>query len=350
MKRAPIAAAIAILLLANASCGPAGREPQPQARDQPQAPPASYFDLSAHPDAWSGGARKVAIDTAKGRFNVWIKRTGNNPRLKLLLLHGGPGATHEYFEAFDSFLPKEGVEYYYYDQLGSGRSDAPNDDDLWTVDRFVAEVDQVRAAIGGTKDNFCLLGHSWGGILAIEYALAHQDQLKCLVVSNMMASIPAYNDYADRVLKPQLDPASLRLVEELEATGKTQDPRYMGILMPQHYEKHFLRRPAAEWPDGVQRAFARINTHIYVLMQGPSELGASGRLEKWDRFADLKRIAVPTLVIAGRHDTMDPQHMAAMAEQLPNGELAMTEGSHMAFYDDQPTYFARLTTFLRKFR
>ena len=341
MSRTLLVAASAGLLLAG--CQP----PPQQAQD---APPASYYDNSSHADAWSGGVRKLAISTPKGTFSVWIKRTGNNPKLKLLLLHGGPGATHEYFEAFDSFLPKEGVEYYNYDQLGSGNSDQPNDDDLWTTDRFVSEVDQVRRAIGGNKGNFCLLGHSWGGILAIEYALAHQDQVKCLVISNMMASIPAYNDYANRVLKPQMDQTALRRIEEIEKSGKTGDPEYLALLMPNYYEQHILRRPAAQWPDGVNRAFSHLNTHLYTLMQGPSEMGASGRLEKWDRFTDLKHIAVPTLVIAGKYDTMDPGYMAAMAKQLPHGELAMTNGGHMAFYDDQPTYFAKLTAFLRKFR
>ena len=344
MSRRLMLAASAALLLAG-GCN----RPQPAA-EAPTGPPASYYDTSAHTDAWSGGARLVEITTPKGKFHVWIKRVGNNPKLKLLLLHGGPGATHEYLEAFDSFLPQEGVEYYYYDQLGSGNSDAPSDDDLWTIPRFVSEVDQVRAAIGGTGDNFCLYGQSWGGMLAIEYALAHQDQLKCLVISNMMASIPAYNAYADKVLKPQMDPQSLKLVGRLEAEHKTDDPRYMGVLIPQFYEKHILRRPAAQWPDGVNRAFAHLNNHLYTLMQGPSELGASGRLEHWDRFADLKKIEVPTLVMSGKYDTMDPAHMAAMAKQLPHGELAATNGGHMALYDDQATYFAKLTAFLRKFR
>jgi proline iminopeptidase len=314
------------------------------------APPASYYDNSGHEDAWSGGARMVPISTPKGNFRVWVKRVGNNPHLKLLLLHGGPGATHEYFEAFDSFLPKEGVEYYYYDQLGSGFSDQPDDDDLWTIPRFVSEVDQVRAAIGGTKDNFCLLGHSWGGILAMEYALAHQDQVKCLIISNMMASIPAYNDYARKVLEPQMDQAALKRILDMEKTGKTEQPDYMGLLMPNWYSQHILRRPADQWPDPVIRGFGHLNRHIYVLMQGPSEMGASGRLERWDRFADLKRITVPTLVISGKYDTMDPAYMARMAREIPNAELAATNGGHMAFYDDQPTYFAKLTAFLREFK
>jgi proline iminopeptidase len=344
MSRTILLAASAAFSLLFSACTREG------AAKEGEAPPASYFDLSGHEDAWSGGARMVPISTPKGDFKVWVKRVGNNPRLKLLLLHGGPGATHEYFEAFDSFLPKVGVEYYYYDQLGSGFSDQPNDDSLWTIPRFVSEVDQVRQAIGGTKDNFCLLGHSWGGMLAMEYALAHQDQIKCLIISNMMASIPAYNDYAKKVLEPQMDQAALKRILDMEKTGTTEQPEYMGLLMPNWYSQHILRRPADQWPDPVNRGFGHINRHIYVLMQGPSEMGASGTLERWDRFADLKRITVPTLVISGKYDTMDPAYMAKMAKELPNGELAATNGGHMAMYDDQPTYFAKLTAFLRKFR
>jgi len=187
-------------------------------------------------------------------------------------------------------------------------------------------------------------------MLAMEYALAHQDQLKCLIISNMMASIPAYNDYAKKVLEPQMDQAALKRILEMEKTGKTEQPDYMGLLMPNWYSQHILRRPADQWPDPVNRGFGHMNRHIYVLMQGPSEMGASGTLEKWDRFADLKRITVPTLVISGKYDTMDPAYMAKMAKQLPHGELAATNGGHMAMYDDQPTYFAKLTAFLRKFK
>ena len=311
---------------------------------------ASYFDNSKHPDAWSGGARKITISTPKGPHQVWIKRVGNNPQLKLLLLTGGPGFAHSYLEVMDSYLPAEGVEYYHYDQLETGESDRPDDPDLWTLPRYVDEVDQVRRAIGGTKDNFCVLGHSWGGMLAMEYALAHQDQLKCLVISNMMASIPAYNDYAKKVLEPQMDQAVLKRILAMEASGKTEDPAYMALLAPNWYEQHILRRPTAEWPEPVSRDVPRMNRRFYVTMQGPSEMGASGRLVNWNRFADLKRIQVPTLVISGKYDTMDPAYMSAMAKQLPQGELAATNGGHMAMYDDQPTYFAKLIAFLRKFK
>jgi proline iminopeptidase len=332
--------AIALATSALAACAkPAAKE----------ASTFAYFDISGHPDAWSGGARLIPIHTAKGDFKVWVKRTGNNPRLKLLLLHGGPGMTHEYMEAMDSFLPDAGIEYYYYDQLGGGNSDRPNDDDLWTTDRFVDEVEQVRKALGLTKDDFCLFGQSWGGILAIEYALKHQDQLKCLVVSNMMASIPAYNAYAKATLIPQMKPQDVALIDKLEAEHKTDDPRYMGTLIPAFYEQHILRRPQSEWPDGLNRTFAHANEHIYTLMQGPSEMGASGRLANWDRFADLKKITVPTLVIGARYDTMDPAYMEKMAKQLPHGQYAfMPNGSHLAMYDDQQNYFKALVGFLQK--
>jgi proline iminopeptidase len=311
------------------------------------APGPDYYSRTGHPDSWSGGVRMIPIHTPAGDFRVWTQRIGNNPRLKVLLLHGGPAATHEYFEAFQSFFPGEGIEFYYYDQLGSAYSDQPNDDRLWTIPRFVDEVEQVRLALGLNRNNFCLLGHSWGGILAMEYALAHQDNLKCLIISNMMDSIPAYNDYARRVLMPAMDQTQLALVQQLEASGHTEDPRYMRILMPMHYEQHILRRPAEQWPEPVVRAFAHLNQHVYALMQGPSELGASGRLVDWDRSADLHRITVPTLVIGARYDTMDPNWMRAMAGRLPHGQfLYLSNGSHMSFYDDQDAYFAGLIRFL----
>ena len=140
-----------------------------------------YLDSSGRADRLSGGVRMIPISTPHGEFRVWTKRVGNNPTTKLLLLHGGPGATHEYLEAFDSFLPAAGIEYYYYDQLGSAYSDQPDEPDLWELDRFVDEVEQVRQALGLDRDNFYLLGQSWGGMLAIEYALKHQQHLKGLV-------------------------------------------------------------------------------------------------------------------------------------------------------------------------
>src|SRR5438067_8361037 len=106
--------------------------------------------------------RRIPISTPRGEFHVWTRRVGDNPHCKLLLLHGGPGATHEYFATADRHLPAAGIEYFYYDQLGSERSDQPDEPDLWEIPRFVDEVEQVRQALGLTPDNSFLLGHSWG--------------------------------------------------------------------------------------------------------------------------------------------------------------------------------------------
>jgi len=304
--------------------------------------------LRRHPDAVSGGARLIPVQTAHGTFNVWTKRSGDNPRIKLLLLHGGPGCTHEYFEAFDSYLPRAGVEYYYYDQLGSHRSSQPDVPELWETARFVDEVEQVRQALGLGAGNFFLLGHSWGGILAIEYALKHQQHLKGLVISNMVSSIPAYNRYAQEVLMPGIPPAVLAEIQAIEAAKDYDNPRYMELLIPYHYEHHVLRLPHAQWPDPVHRAFAHLNPKVYIPIQGPSELGASGKLAQWDRTVDLPKIRVPTLTIGAAHDTMDPKHMAAMARALPQGRyLHCPDGSHMAMYDDQAVYMSGLLAFLR---
>ena len=308
-----------------------------------------YLDYSGLADRLSGGACRLPVSTPAGRFTVWTKRTGNNPDLKVLLLHGGPGSTHEYLEACDSYLPAAGIEYYYYDQLGSGFSDQPDDPSLWELDRFVDEVDQVRRALGLHRGNFVLYGQSWGGLLALEYALSHQEQLRGLVISNMMASAPAYTAYAEEVLMPAMDQAALAEIKALEATGDIENPRYMELLLPHYYEHHTLRMPADSWPDPVQRGFAHINPKIYVPMQGPSELGMSeeAKLARWDRVADLPWLEVPTLVIGARYDTMDPAHMEMMAKRIPNGRyLYCPKGSHLAMYDDQETYFTGLIDFL----
>ena len=305
-----------------------------------------YLDYSGRADRLGGGARRIPVDTPSGRFSVWTKRVGNNPDLKVLLLHGGPGATHEYLEACDSFLPAAGVEYYYYDQLGSGFSDQPDDPSLWELDRFVDEVEQVRRALGLDRENFVLYGQSWGGLLALEYALSYQRHLRGLVISNMMASAPAYTAYAERVLMPAMDPGVLAEVKALEAFGDIENPRYMELLND-HYEQHVLRMPLEQWPDPVIRAFDHTNRSIYVPMQGPSELGASGILSEWDRTDDLESINVPTLVIGAGHDTMDPAHMEMVAGRIPHGRfLLCRNGSHMAMYDDQTTYFRGLIDFI----
>lgn len=311
------------------------------------SPGPDYLDSSGRLDHRTAGIEMVPVETPSGTYRVWTKRVGNNPDARMLLLHGGPGGTHEYLEIFDSYLPAAGIEYHYYCQLGSTFSDQPNDPSLWTVDRFVDEVEQVRLALGLDRHNFYLYGQSWGGILAIEYALAHQDHLKAMIVSNMMSTMVGYNDYASTVIKPQIDAAVLAEIEAYEAAEEFDNERYHELLLEHHYVHRVLRMPVAEWPDSINRAFAHLNTDIYIPMQGPSELGASGILASWDRSADLHRIEVPVLVIGAEHDTMDPDNLRWMGEQFPRGRAHIcANGSHMTMWDDQRDYFSTLVDFV----
>ena len=311
---------------------------------------SSYLDYSNHDDQFTGGIKMIPIKTAKGTFNVYTKRVGNNPKMRVLLLHGGPGGTHEEFDSFDGYLPNEEIEYIYYDQLDSYYSDKPNDSTLWTTEHFVEEVEQVRKALNLNKDNFYLLGQSWGGILAMEYALKYQDNLKGLIISNMMSSAPAYTKYANEVLGPQMNPEVFKEIMAMEANNDFDNPRYSELLMNHYYTEHILRMPVEQWPKSINLLFEHLNPNIYVFMQGHSEFGMTGNasLKNWDVTAQLKNIKVPTLVIGAKYDTMDPKHKEWMSTEVQNGRfLLCPNGSHLAQYDDQKTYFTGLIKFIK---
>lgn len=292
------------------------------------------------------GVRRIPIQTPVGTFNVWTKKIGDNPKIKVLLLHGGPGLTHEYMECFEKFFSKEGFEFYQYDQLGSYYSDQPKNDSLWTVARFVEEVEQVRQAIGADSNNFYLLGNSWGGILAMEYALKYQKNLKGLIVSNMMASAPDYGRYANEVLAKQMRPDVLNEIRAIEAKKDFDNPRYMELLLPNFYHEHICR--LKEWPDGLKRAMKNVNAHIYTLVQGPSEFGIGGRLTAWDIKHRLKEIAVPTLMIGAKYDTMDPKAMEEQSRLVQHGRyLYCPNGSHLSMWDDQEVFMGGVVRFIK---
>ncbi|NNK21370.1 MAG: proline iminopeptidase-family hydrolase, partial [Flavobacteriaceae bacterium] len=268
---------------------------------------------------------------------------------KVLLLHGGPGMTHELYECFDGYFPQENIEYIYYDQLGSYYSDQPDDLSLWTKERFVEEVEQVRKALGLDASNFYLLGQSWGGILAMEYAFKYQDNLKGLIISNMMSSVPEYNAYAQNVLGPQMDPEIYQQIKAMEDAEDFANPKYGELLFEHYYTEHVLRMPPEEWPEAVMRSLNHANNQVYVHMQGYSEFGITGdaSLKDWDVKDRLKEIEVATLVIGAQYDTMDPSHMEWMSEEVKNGRyLYCPNGSHLSQYDDQKNYFEGVIRFI----
>ncbi|WP_264529184.1 proline-specific peptidase family protein [Flavobacterium sp. N502540] len=306
---------------------------------------SNYFTYNKESDVESAGVRMIPIKTPVGEFKVWTKRFGNNPKIKILLLHGGPAMTHEYMECFETFFQREGFEFYEYDQLGSYYSDQPKDSSLWTTKRFVEEVEQVRKAIGADHNNFYVLGNSWGGILAMEYALKYQQNMKGLLVSNMMASAPDYGKYAAEVLSKQMKPEILAEIRALEAKKDFSNPRYMELLIPNFYQKHLCR--LKEWPDGLNRASKHINGEIYTLMQGPSEFGISGRLAKWDIKNRLHEITIPTLMIGAKYDTMDPKAMEEQSKLVKKGRyLYCPNGSHLAMWDDQKIFMNGVIQFI----
>ena len=310
----------------------------------------NYLDFSKRDDQATGGIKMIPISTPVGEFKVWTKRVGNNPKIKVLLLHGGPGGTHEFFESFDGFFPQESIEYIYYDQLGSYYSDQPNDKRLWTIDRFVEEVEQVRKALKLDNTNFYLMGQSWGGILAMEYALKYQKNLKGLIIANMMASAPAYNKYAEEVLGPKLDPKVFAQIKAFEKNKEYTNPKYSELLYKYYYTEHILRAPIDQWPESINRAFKHLNPNVYVYMQGPSEFGITGdaTLKDWDITTKLKTLTVPTLTIGAQYDTMDPKHMEWISKEVQNGRfLYCPNGSHCSQYDDQEHYFPGVIQFLK---
>lgn len=287
----------------------------------------------------TGGVKKIQID---GKYNVWTKKIGDSAT-KMLTLHGGPGVTHEYLECFEDFLPQAGIEFYYYDQLGSAYSDQPKDKSLWTVDRFREEVEQVRVSLG--LNNFYLFGSSWGGMLGIEYALKYQRHLKALILSNMTASIASYVKYINE-LRRKFSPEIIEILEKYEAKEEYDAPEYQEVLFNQLYSKHICR--ISPWPEPAERAFRHLNTEVYHTMQGPNEFVVIGTFKDWDRWNEIQNIKVPTLLIVGRHDTMRVEDIQRMGELIPNSRVVVCEnGSHLSMYDDQETYFRELIKFIK---
>ena len=288
----------------------------------------------------TAGIRLVPV--VNGTYKVWTKKLGSGS-VKVLLLHGGPGFSHEYLEAMESFLPQSGIEMYYYDQLGCNNSDQPDDPSLWTLPRYVEEVEEVRRGLG--LEQFVLYGHSWGGILAIDYALKYQSHLRAVVISDMCAGMQAYIKRSEALKVQMLTAAALARLRALEAKRDYDNPEYEKIVMEQLYPQMLCR--IKPWPEPVTRAFRHLNEKIYVQMQGKSEFLVTGTLKDWERWDRLHEIRTRTLTIGAKYDEMDPEDMKKMATLMPNAiSFICPEGSHLCMWDDQAFYFENLLKFL----
>jgi proline iminopeptidase len=294
------------------------------------------------------GAGSVAVDgqsriiTLKNGYHVWTRRVGPGDG-HILTLHGGPGANHEYLEVMERHLPPRGIAFYYYDQLGSYYADQPDDTSLWTVDRFREEVEEVRQALG--LEHFVLYGQSWGGMLAIEYALTYSEHLAGLVISNMTASITAYLKHL-ATLRAALPDDVRRELDRYEEAGDFFNPTYQELLITHLYRRHLCRLDP--WPETVARSLDRIALPVYMTMQGPNEFVVTGNFAAWDRWDRLGEIDVPTLLLVGRHDTMSPADIEEMGRRMPRAQVRILErGSHLAMWDDEAAYFHELLDFLQ---
>jgi proline iminopeptidase len=304
-----------------------------------QASAAPGLVLPTDGQVRTGGSRLIEIG---GGHRVWTKKVGDAP-IKVLLLHGGPGANHCYFECFEDFLPRNGIEFYYHDQLDSGYSDKPGDPTLWTIERFRDEVEAVRKGLG--LDQFYLLGHSWGGMLAIEYALAYPRYLKGLIISDMAAGIKAVEKYL-AVLRAELPKDVIAVLDKYEKAGNYEAPEYQKTIVEQFYNRHICR--LNPWPEPLSRSLGDLNQKLYNYLQGPNEMFVTGAMRTWERWADLHRISTRTLVMGAKYDEMAPSDLQKMATLMPNARAWIsTKGSHMSMYDDQVPYFHELLTFLK---
>lgn len=290
----------------------------------------------------TGGCKMIQID---GKYNVWTKKVGNG-KIKVLLLHGGPGFTHDYFECFEDFLPNEGIEFYYYDQLGTGNSDIPTDTSLWNIPRYVEEVEQVRKGLG--LENFYLLGHSWGSMLAMEYLQKYQSNVKAAVLSNMTAGIKSYVNYSNKQKNEFLSKEELATFDSLDKRKLYDSPEYQNLLMNKLYTRNVCRMPVEKWPEPLMRAFKKANHSIYIQMQGVDEFHVTGNFKDWEMWDRLPNIKVPTLVLGGMYDEMNPEDMKKEGQLIPNSRTYLCpNGSHLSMYDDQQNYFTNLIAFLK---
>jgi L-proline amide hydrolase len=267
----------------------------------------------------------------------------------LVTLHGGPGATHDYLLSLAD-LADNGRAVVFYDQLGNGKSthlpERMGDGGFWTPELFVRELQNLVEHLG-IADRHHVLGQSWGGFLAQEYALTQPRGLRSLTLANTAASFPDFLAEANR-LRAELPPEVEATLRRHEAAGTTGDPEYEDACMV-FYKRHLCRLD--EWPEEVTRAFDEIGKDptVYHTMNGPSEFHVIGSLKDWQAKDRLGRIGVPTLVISGRYDEATPALQETLGEGIPDTEqVILAESSHMPFWEERDAFMAAVSDWLTR--
>jgi len=277
-------------------------------------------------------------------YNVWYRIVGDDDRgkLPLLCLHGGPGVPHDYLEPLE-LIANTGRRIIFYDQLGCGNSDQPHNPSMWTVDLFLDELRTVREALELTSIH--LLGISWGGMLAMEYALTRPAGLFSLILGSSPASVRAPVEEVARLIA-DLPLDIQETIHKHERAGTTDDPAYQEAMQA-FYRRHLCR--ADPWPDCLTRALAKLaeNPEVFNTMFGPSEFCCTGTLKDWDISNRLAEIRVPTLITSGRHDEITPAVMETVHRRIIGSKWVIFENSsHLAYIEETDRYIAVLTEFL----
>jgi L-proline amide hydrolase len=280
-------------------------------------------------------------------FETWYRVVGdgeNAGKLPLLCLHGGPGAAHDYLESLDA-VALDGRRVIYYDQLGCGRSATPSNPAMWTVQLYLDEVSAVREALG--LDRLHLLGQSWGGMLAMEYALTQPAGLASLTLASSPASMKQWVVEANR-LRAALPPEVQETLARHERAGTTTDPEYEAATMV-FYQRHVCR--VDPFPEYVLRTFEQLarNPEVYNTMNGPNEFFVVGTLKNWDIIDRLHEIRVPTLITSGRHDEATPLIAETIHRRILASQWVIFEdSSHMAHAEEPERYRQVLNEFLSR--
>ncbi len=272
-------------------------------------------------------------------------RSEDDTRLPLLCLHGGPGANWLHLKPYEALADERRVVFY--DQIGSGNSglEEPHEVSIWQPELFVEEVGVVREALG--LDRVHVLGHSWGGMLGMQYATEQPEGLVSLIVESSPPSVPAWMPEVAR-LRSELPPEVEQTLREHEEAGTTDSPEYEAASMV-FYRRHVCR--ADPWPDWLVECFQKLdaNPEVYHAMNGPSEFHVIGTIRDWDITPRLGRIEVPTLVFSGRHDEVTPACTEAAHRAIPGSEyVVLEESSHMAQAEQPEETLALVRGFLSR--
>jgi len=284
------------------------------------------------------------MKTEEGKINIdshqiWYRRVGSGG-IPLLTLHGGPGAGHDSLEPLEGLTNDRPVIFY--DQLGCGRSDQPDNRSLWRIERFVAEVDTVRHALRLEKIH--LLGQSWGGWLAIEYMLSRPQGVVSLILASTSASLPQFVAETTR-LKTELPLEIYQTLQRYETAGDYHHPDYEAAVL-EFYKRHVCRLDP--WPEPLLRTVANLNGNaVYETMNGPNEFIVIGNLKNWDRTDRLGEITVPTLITVGRYDELTPACAETLHRGIPNSRMVIFEESaHLAHLEEADTYLQVIADFM----